>query len=58
MPIVRDNSRWPTEGVATMDLGSLAGTSGAEWIGRAPHEELQRNVRPLLPSEDPFYQPR
>jgi len=40
-----------------MDLGSLAGTSGAEWIGRAPHEELQRNVRPLLPSEDPFYQP-
>ena len=54
---MRDNSRWPTEGVTILDLGSLAGTSGAEWIGRAPHEELQRNVRPLLPSEDPFYQP-
>jgi acetyl esterase/lipase len=38
-------------------LGNLAGTRGAEWIGRPPHEELQRKVRPLLPSEDPFYQP-
>ena len=40
-----------------MDLGSLAGTIGAEWIGKPPHEELDRKVRPLLPSEDPFYQP-
>ena len=40
-----------------MDLGSLAGPIGAEWIGKPPHEELDRKVRPLLPSEDPFYQP-
>jgi hypothetical protein len=33
-----------------------AGTIGPEWIGRAPHEELERG-RPVLPSEDPFYQP-
>ena len=45
------------EGVQTVDLGSLAGTTGAEWIGKPPHEELDRKVRPLLPSEDPFYQP-
>ncbi|GFG75643.1 lipase family protein [Mycobacterium botniense] len=40
-----------------MDLGSLAGTTGAEWIGKPPHEDLDRAARPLLPSEDPFYQP-
>jgi acetyl esterase/lipase len=40
-----------------VQLGNLAGTRGAEWIGRPPHEELQRKVRPLLPSDDPFYQP-
>lgn len=39
------------------ELGNLAGTHGAEWIARPPHEELQRKVRPLLPSDDPFYQP-
>ena len=55
--IVRENARWRMEGVQTMDLGSLAGTIGAEWIGKPPHEELDRKVRPLLPSEDPFYQP-
>jgi pimeloyl-ACP methyl ester carboxylesterase len=43
--------------MAWMDLGSLAGTTGAEWIGKPPHEELDRRARPLLPSEDPFYQP-
>lgn len=35
-------------------------TSGApspEWIGRAPHEKLERGARPLLPDEDPFYAP-
>jgi alpha-beta hydrolase superfamily lysophospholipase len=42
---------------APMDIGSLARTTGAEWIGRAPHEELQPKARPLLPSDDPFYQP-
>ena len=40
-----------------MDIGSLATTTGAEWIGRAPHEELRPKARPLLPSDDPFYQP-
>ncbi|KLO32924.1 lipase family protein [Mycobacterium haemophilum] len=40
-----------------VELGNLAGTSSAEWIGRALHETLQRKVRPLLPSDDPFYQP-
>jgi alpha-beta hydrolase superfamily lysophospholipase len=40
-----------------VELGNLAGATGAEWIGRPQHEELQRKVRPLLPSDDPFYQP-
>jgi Secretory lipase len=40
-----------------VEIGNLAGTRGAEWIGRPEHEELQRKVRPLLPSDDPFYQP-
>jgi len=39
------------------ELGNLAGASGAQWLARPPHEELQRKVRPLLPSDDPFYQP-
>lgn len=39
------------------ELGHLAGTQGAQWLARPPHEELQRKVRPLLPSDDPFYQP-
>jgi alpha-beta hydrolase superfamily lysophospholipase len=42
-----------------MDIGNLASASapGAEWIGRAPHEELQAKSRPVLPSDDPFHQP-
>ncbi|MEE6138663.1 lipase family protein [Mycobacterium sp. 050128] len=40
-----------------VELGNLAGTDGAEWIGRPPHEELQPRARPVLPSDDPFYQP-
>jgi alpha-beta hydrolase superfamily lysophospholipase len=40
-----------------VEFGNLAGTRDAEWIGRAPHEELQPKVRPLLPRDDPFYQP-
>ena len=31
-------------------------TTGAEWIGRAPHEDVQRG-RPVLPDDDPFYYP-
>ncbi|MEE6176673.1 lipase family protein [Mycobacterium sp. 050134] len=40
-----------------VELGNLADNRGAQWIGQPPHEELQRKVRPLLPSDDPFYQP-
>lgn len=45
------------EGSLMVEPGNLAGATGAEWIGRPPHEELQRKVRPLLPSDDPFYFP-
>src|ERR1700693_3976512 len=31
-------------------------TTGAEWIGRAPHEDVQRG-RPVLPAHHPFYPP-
>jgi triacylglycerol lipase len=42
-----------------MDIGSAAQSTGdAEWIGIAPHEDLQaRPARPVLPSEDAFYVP-
>jgi alpha-beta hydrolase superfamily lysophospholipase len=40
-----------------MDIGNLATATGAEWIGVAPHEDLQAKVRPRLPSNDPFYEP-
>nr|VTP03674.1 putative inactive lipase/MT1628 [Mycobacterium riyadhense] len=39
------------------EFDNLAGAHTAEWVTRPPHEELQRKVRPLLPSDDPFYQP-
>ena len=39
-----------------MESASLARATGAEWIGRAPHEGLQRG-RPVLPDDDPFYVP-
>ena len=39
------------------ELGNLAGASGAQWLARPPHEELQRKLRPLLPSDDPFCRP-
>jgi pimeloyl-ACP methyl ester carboxylesterase len=40
-----------------MDIGSLASATGAEWIRRAPHQKVEPKARPLLPSEDQFYQP-
>jgi triacylglycerol lipase len=40
-----------------MDLGSAVPAEGAEWIGYVPHEELVSGARPLLPSDDPFYEP-
>jgi alpha-beta hydrolase superfamily lysophospholipase len=39
-----------------MKSARLAITTGAEWIGRAPHEDVRRG-RPLLPDADPFYRP-
>jgi hypothetical protein len=39
-----------------MESASLANATGAEWIGRAPHEYVQRG-RPALPDDDPFYAP-
>ncbi|MGE2719910.1 lipase family protein [Mycolicibacterium celeriflavum] len=40
-----------------MSLGNAAPASGAEWIGLVPHEDLARGTRPLLPADDPFYEP-
>ncbi|MGD9621276.1 MAG: lipase family protein [Mycolicibacterium sp.] len=40
-----------------MDLGSVARSTGAEWIGQAPHEPLQRKARPVVPAYDSFHRP-
>lgn len=44
-----------------MDLGQpasqLVQASQPKWIGRPPHEERQTKAHPLLPADDPFYQP-
>ncbi|BBX73711.1 lipase [Mycobacterium shinjukuense] len=40
-----------------VEFGNLATATGANWIGRPQHEDLRRKVRPLLPSDDPFYDP-
>ncbi len=40
-----------------MDYDSLARKPHVDWIGQAPHEELQRGARPLAPENDPFYRP-
>jgi pimeloyl-ACP methyl ester carboxylesterase len=39
-----------------MEAARLATTTGAEWIGHAPHEDVQRG-RPRLPEDDRFYVP-
>lgn len=33
------------------------GAVSPDWIGRAPHQEHERGLRPVLPSRDPFYTP-
>jgi pimeloyl-ACP methyl ester carboxylesterase len=38
-------------------MTSANGAVSPEWIGRAPHDEVQRGARPVLPSEDSFYDP-
>ena len=40
-----------------MDMGNAAISSGADWIGQAPHQALQPKTRPALPDVDPFYLP-
>lgn len=40
-----------------MALGSAVGPVSPEWIGAAPHEDLERGARPVLPSQDPFFAP-
>jgi pimeloyl-ACP methyl ester carboxylesterase len=40
-----------------MDLGNVAPVAGAEWIGSVPHQDIERGVRPVLPSDDAFYDP-
>ena len=45
------------KGASMVEFGNLADARAAEWIGKPPHEDLQRKVRPLLPSDDPFYAP-
>ncbi|MCV7085234.1 lipase family protein [Mycolicibacter hiberniae] len=40
-----------------MEFDSLARKSSVEWIGQAPHEPAPPGARPLLPAEDPFYDP-
>ncbi len=38
-------------------MTSADGAVSPEWIGRAPHDAFQRGTRPMLPSQDPFYEP-
>ena len=40
-----------------MDLGSVARSTGAQWIGQAPHEPLRPKARPVVPAYDSFYKP-
>ncbi len=57
-PLLRDNGSLAHEREChSMESGVLAKSGDAEWIGRAPHEELPPRSRPVLPAEDPFYQP-
>jgi len=38
-------------------MTSADGAVSPEWIGRPPHDEVRRGTLPVLPSEDPFYEP-
>ena len=40
-----------------MDVGNVARSTDAEWIGQPFHEPLQPKSRPTIPAKDPFYQP-
>jgi hypothetical protein len=41
---------------AAMSVRDVTGSAHVRWIGQPPHENLRRG-RPLLPPNDPFYQP-
>jgi alpha-beta hydrolase superfamily lysophospholipase len=41
---------------ATMSVHNVTGSAPVRWIAQPPHEALRRG-RPLLPPNDPFYQP-
>ena len=38
-------------------MTSAEGAVSPEWIGQPPHDEVRRGSRPVLPSDDPFYDP-
>src|SRR4030081_551821 len=40
-----------------MDSSSERTWTTAEWPGVASHERLKAGARPLVPGDDPFYQP-
>ncbi|MEZ0366406.1 lipase family protein [Mycobacterium sp. pUA109] len=40
-----------------MEFDGLAREHGVEWIGQAPHDDLQRGAHPPQPDDDPFYLP-
>lgn len=40
-----------------MDFGSVARSTGADWIGQPVHEPLKPRTRPLVPNKDPFCEP-
>jgi triacylglycerol lipase len=40
-----------------MDLGSVARSTGAEWIGQPFHEALRPGTRPIVPDKDSFCEP-
>jgi hypothetical protein len=40
-----------------MDPGGVTEPAEVQWMECAPHEEVRRGQRPLLPSRDPFYDP-
>lgn len=40
-----------------MNSACEAGVVSPEWIGRAPHQDLERGRRPVIPAKDPFYEP-
>jgi len=55
-PRVRDGRPDVSEPLLGATMGSLAGSTDVAWIGQQLHQGLQRGG-PLLPADDPFYDP-